>query len=145
MHDYLHRGDNVDEEFDYDINHLLHAGWIMCTFTFVLPFVIWVTTQCLNMQALLLVDWVCLYGYSLTPFVPAVILSVIPFGLISWICLFLAMMISGSLIVRNVLPPMLSSDVGQAKAPPLILAIMGAHVIFFLTVKYSFYHHKTRR
>ena len=145
MHDYLHYDEDVDEEFDYDINHLLHAGWILCTFTFGLPFVLWVTTQCMNVQAILLVDWVCLYGYSLTPFLPAVLLSVIPFSIISWICLLLATLVSCSLIVRNVAAPLLSSDVGQAKAPPLILGILGAHFIFFVMIKYGFFHHKARR
>ena len=139
MHDYLHKNDV--EEFDYDINHLLHAASVLCSYAFGLPLILWVTTQCMNMQALLLVEWVCLYGYSLVPFLPAVVLCIIPFGIVSWIFLLMATIVSCSLIVRNVAAPLLSSDVGQAKAPPVLLAILGTHIIFFLFLKFSFYHH----
>lgn len=137
MHDYLHKNDI--EEFDYDINHLLHAASVCCSYAFALPFILWITTQCMNMQALMLADWVCLYGYSLVPYVPAVILCMIPFGIVSWILLLVATLVSGSLVVRNVAAPLLSCD--QAKAPPILLAILGAHIVFFLFLKFSFYHH----
>jgi hypothetical protein len=140
MHDYFHRSDI--QEFDYDINHLLHAASILMSYSFVLPAILWISTQCLNMQALLLVDWVCLYGYSLVPFMPAVVICIIPFGLVSWITLLLATGVSCSLVVRNVAAPLLSSDVGQAKASPILLAILGTHGIFFFFLKFSFYHHK---
>jgi len=139
VHDYMHKSDV--EEFDYDINHLLHAASVLCTYAFGLPVLFWVTTQCMTIQALLLVEWVCLYGYSLVPFLPAVILCIIPFGIVSWILLSMATVVSCSLVIRNVAAPMLTSDVGQVKAPPVLLAIMGTHIIFFLFLKFSFYHH----
>jgi hypothetical protein len=138
MHDYLHRPDI--QEFDYDINHLLHAASVLCTYSFGVPIVLWLTTQCMSMQALLLVEWVCIYGYSLVPYVPAVMLCIIPFGIVSWVFLIMATVVSCSLVVRNVTAPMLASDVGHAKAPPILLAILGTHIIFFLFLKFSFYH-----
>jgi hypothetical protein len=141
MHDYLHQ--TAEEEFDYDINHLLHAASVLCSYAFGIPFILWITTQCMNMQALLLVEWVCLYGYSLVPFVPAVVLCIIPFGIVSWVFLAMATVVSCSLVVRNVAVPLLSTDVGQAKAPPILLAILGTHIMFFLFLKFSFYHHTT--
>mmetsp|Transcript_75923 Transcript_75923/g.114336 ORF Transcript_75923/g.114336 Transcript_75923/m.114336 type:complete len:331 (+) Transcript_75923:85-1077(+) len=140
MHAYL-RKDDLDE-FDYDMNHLIHAATVLCGFSFVLPTIFWITTQCMNMQALLLVEWVCLYGYSLTPFLPTVMLCVIPVAILQWVLIAVATVVSGLLIVRNVTAPMLSTDVGQAKAPPLILSIIGCHVIFLLYFKISFYHVK---
>jgi hypothetical protein len=142
MHDYLH-ADDVDE-FDYDINHLLHAATVLLSYSFVLPAVFWITTQCLNLQALLLVEWVCLYGYSLVPFLPACLFCIIPWGIVSWICLLLATLVSCSLIIRNVAVPIMTSDAGGAKAPPLIMAILGTHVIFFLFLKFSFYHQTSK-
>jgi len=140
MHAYLKRDDI--ESFDYDINHLMHAGSILFGFTFVIPTVFWVTTQFMNMRGIQLVEWVCMYGYSLTPFVPAVILCVIPFEIVSFVLLLAATIASCSLIVRNLSAPLLASDSGQAKAPPVILAILGTHAIFFLVLKYKFFHHK---
>jgi hypothetical protein len=142
MHAYLHRSDV--EVFEYDINHLMHAASVFSTFSFIIPAVFWITSKCMNMEALSLVEWTCLYGYSLTPFLPAVVLCVIPFGILSWVFLLAAAVVSGSLILRNVAAPMLSTDVGQAKAPPLILAILGTHLIFFLVVKFTFFHHSKK-
>jgi hypothetical protein len=140
MHDYAHSSDV--EEFDYDINHLLHAASICCGYAFVVPTILWVTTQCcMSMNALQLVEWVCLYGYSLCPYLPAVILCVIPIGIVSWVLLALATGASCLLVVRNVAHPLLASDVGQAKAPPIILAILGSSIIFFLFLKFTFYHY----
>jgi len=138
MHDYIHKSDM--EEFEYDINHLLRAASVLCSYSFGLPIILWMTTLCMNMPALLLVEWVCIYGYSLVPFIPAVILCLIPNGLLLWILLTLATVISCSFVVRNVAVPMLSTDAGQAKASPVLMAIMGSHVIFLLFLKFSFYH-----
>lgn len=139
IHDYLHKNDI--ENFDYDITHLLRAASVLCSFSFVIPVILWVTTQCLGIQALLLVEWVCLYGYSLVPFLPAVLLCIIPSGLVSWLLLGVATAISCLLVVRNAAAPLLSGDAGSAKAPPLILAISGTHFIFYFVLKFSFYHH----
>ncbi len=141
MHDYLHRSDI--ETFDYDINHLLHAASIISAYSFGVPIVLWLTTQCMSMQALKLAEWICIYGYSLVPYFPAVMLCIIPFGIVSWIFLIMATVVSCSLVVRNVTAPLLASDVGHAKAPPILLAILGTHIVFFLFLKFSFYHYTT--
>lgn len=140
MHAYLHRDDV--EVFEYDINHLLHAGSVFSSFAFVLPAIIWITTKFMNMEALSLVEWECLYGYSLVPYIPAVLLCVIPIGIFSWAFLIMATLVSCSLVVRNVSAPLLSTDAGQTKAPPIILGILGVHIIFFFVVKFTFYHHR---
>jgi hypothetical protein len=145
LHGYAHR--NEVEEFDYDITHLLHAASILTSFAFGLPIILWLTTTCcMSMNALQLVEWICLYGYSLVPFMPAVVLSVIPFSIIAWITLGVATGVSCLLIIRNVAPVLMayggsSGGVGgQAKGPPIILVILGCHVVFFLVLKFRFYH-----
>jgi protein YIPF1/2 len=103
---------------------------------------LWITTQCcMSMKALTLAEWVCLYGYSLVPFLPVAVLSIIPVGIVSWVLLAAATAVSVLLVVRNVAHPLLANDIGQAKAPPIILIILGTHVVFFLFLKFSFYHH----
>lgn len=142
MHHYLNSTLGEVQEFDYDINLLLHAASICVGYAFVLPLLLWTTTYCcMSITSLQLVEWVCLYGYSLVPYLPAVVLSIIPFGLVSWILLAVATGVSVLLVVRNVAHPMLSSDVGQAKAPPILLVILGSGVIFLLFLKFTFYHY----
>jgi hypothetical protein len=99
----------------------------------------------MNMAALQLVEWLCLYGYSLVPYMPACMLSVIPFSIVAWITLGTATAASCLLVIRNIAPPLMSYDTsssigGQAKGPPIILIMLGCHVLFLLVLKFTFYH-----
>jgi len=93
----------------------------------------------MSMQALGLVDWVCLYGYSFVAFVPATCLCLIPSEVVIWVSLAVATALSAILVLRNVAGPLLASDVSQSKSGPLLLAILGSHVILLLTLKLAFY------
>lgn len=145
VHNYVHRNDV--EEFDYDINHLLHAATVLISFSLLLPTLFWMTTQCcMGMRALQLVEWICIYGYSLVPYIPAVFLSTIPVSIIAWITLGVATGVSCLMVLRNISPSLMASDTssgigGQSKGPPIVLAILGCHVVFFLILKYSFFHY----
>mmetsp|Transcript_6625 Transcript_6625/g.17988 ORF Transcript_6625/g.17988 Transcript_6625/m.17988 type:complete len:299 (-) Transcript_6625:520-1416(-) len=142
MHAYVH-ADDVDE-FDYDINHLLHAASTMCVVAFVIPTVLWVTTQCLSMNSLQLVECVCIYGYSLIAFIPAGFICVIPFSIMSWIALLVATAMSAGLIVRNIVPALMTADTSNSKAPALSVAILVCHGILFFVMKFRFYHQKSK-
>jgi hypothetical protein len=130
------------DEFEYDIDHLLHAMTTLFLFGFCAPTLFWILTQCMSMQALTLAEWICLYGYSFVAFMPATLLCLIPWHVIEWLVLSIATAISAILVLRNVAGPLLASDVSQTKAGPLLLAILGTHVILLLTLKLAFYHHK---
>jgi hypothetical protein len=134
---YLH-SDNIDE-FEFDISHLMRALTILSTWSFAIPTLFWLTTRCMGMNALYLVDWVCLYGYSMLPLLPATVLCLIPSEIVMWVVLAVATAVSGILVLRNVAGPLLASDVSQSKSGPLLLAILGMHVILLLTLKLAFY------
>jgi len=129
------------EEFEYDINHLLHAWSFFAAFVFGVPTVFWFTTRCMSLAALTWAEWICYYGYSMVPFLPASILCIIPVNFIAWLVLFAASGASVLLILRNASTPLLASDQTAQKAPSLILAILVAHFIFFVTMGATFYHH----
>ena len=132
---------NSVAEFQYDINHLIHASSFFTSFVFGVPTVFWLCTRCLSMTGLTWAEWVCYYGYSMVPFLPASILCIIPFNLISWMILLAATGVSALLVLRNASTPLLASDPGHQKAPLLIMAMLAAHVIFFLATGITFYHH----
>ena len=73
---------------------------------------------------------------------PATVLCLIPVAIVEWISLSVATFISVVFILRNVAGPLLAADVTQTKSGPLLLAILGTHVILLLTLKLAFYHHK---
>jgi protein YIPF1/2 len=127
------------EEFEYDISHLARAMSVCFTLVFGVPTLWWTVTQCMGMQALMLVDWICIYGYSMVPYLPATILCLIPWHPWMWLCLVGATVTSGSLILRNIAGPLLSADTLGNKTGPLVLAIIACHIIFLLILKVSFY------
>ncbi|CAB9509205.1 Protein YIPF1 [Seminavis robusta] len=137
----LRYSNDVEAEFEYDINHLLHAWTFLTAFVFGVPSVFWLCTRCMSLQALTLPEWICYYGYSMVPYLPASILCTIPVNFIAWIVLMAATAASGLLVLRNASTPLLASDATAQKAPPLILAILVAHFIFFVAMGVTFYHH----
>lgn len=129
-------------EFEYDITHLLHAWTFMTAFVFGAPTIFWLSTRCMSLNALTWAEWVCYYGYSMVPFLPATLLCIIPINFIAWIVLLAASGASGLLILRNASTPLLASDPTAQKAPPMILAILATHFIFFISMGITFYHHR---
>eukprot|EP00542_Grammatophora_oceanica_P020617 CAMPEP_0194047362 /NCGR_PEP_ID=MMETSP0009_2-20130614/24188_1 /TAXON_ID=210454 /ORGANISM="Grammatophora oceanica, Strain CCMP 410" /LENGTH=344 /DNA_ID=CAMNT_0038692953 /DNA_START=10 /DNA_END=1044 /DNA_ORIENTATION=+ len=132
-------------EFEYDLRHLLHACTVIFGFGFGLPACFWLGTQCLGMQALMMVDWICLYGYSMIFYIPTTLLCLLPVEILIWCFLAVATGASCLLVLRNVAAPLLGADSGGSKSGPLLMCVMGCHAIFFLVLKLTFYrvHHES--
>lgn len=139
MHGYLHRDDV--EEFESDINHLVHAMPVLYAYTFGIPAALFVVLRCLAIPFPLM-ELVCLYGYSLVPYAPTLLLCLIPINFLEWIFLMAATGMSCLLVLRNVSTPILSSDVGLSKAPALVMFVVACHLIFVLVLKFAFFHHR---
>ena len=63
-----------------------------------------------------------------------------------------ATLLSGMLVLRNVVGSILASSRGganiggggmQGKSGGLIMCLVGCHLVFFVVVKLAFYHHHT--
>jgi len=133
------RTDNAGE-FEYDISHLVHAMTVCFGFVLGIPALWWILTQCLGMQCLMMVDWICLYGYSMVPYIPSTLFCLIPSHAWIWICLIITTGVSGGLVVRNVASALLAADTTSNKAGPILIAVMVSHVIFLLVLKLTFYN-----
>ena len=141
-------GEFAEEEWDYDINQLLHATWILYSFSFLLPMGFYFVFRLSGIYSLSMADLICLYGYSLVPFVPTSWICVAPVSWLQWVSLCISTVISGMLVLRNVTGPILESGaagggggMGQGKSGGLIMAVIGCHFVFFLVMKLVFYHH----
>jgi len=130
-----------EELFEYDLQHLIRASTILFTFVFVIPTIYWMGTNCMGLRALNLVDWICYYGYSMTPFLPAVVICMLPSSIWSWLVLLVATAASALLVIKNVSNALLAVDASGSKAPTIVMSILGVHVIFFFTVKLVFFKH----
>lgn len=113
---------------------------VLGTFVFGLPTLLWLLTQCMGMSAMGMFDWICLYGYSMVIYLPATVLCLVPLDFVIWLSLGLATAISVLLIVRNIATPLLSADVSQTKAAPIIIMVLVCHVILLLVLRYAFYY-----
>jgi hypothetical protein len=140
----------AEEEWDYDINQLLHATWILYSFSFILPMVLYVIFRLMNVISFSIVDLICLYGYSLVPYMASTWICMFPVSWLQWLVLGVSTVISGLLVLRNVTGPIMESSAGggggggmggQGKSGGLIMAVIGCHFIFFLVLKLGFYHH----
>eukprot|EP00543_Licmophora_paradoxa_P006532 CAMPEP_0202456644 /NCGR_PEP_ID=MMETSP1360-20130828/13852_1 /ASSEMBLY_ACC=CAM_ASM_000848 /TAXON_ID=515479 /ORGANISM="Licmophora paradoxa, Strain CCMP2313" /LENGTH=335 /DNA_ID=CAMNT_0049076515 /DNA_START=1 /DNA_END=1008 /DNA_ORIENTATION=- len=126
------------EEFEYDVTHVVNAMYIIYSFSFGVPAVWWCVTQCLGLSTpLKLMDWICLYGYSLVSYFPATILCLFPFHIWIWFVLMVATIFSCLLVVRNVAGPLLGAD--PNKSGSLLIGILVSHFIFLLVLKFKFY------
>jgi len=134
-------GETNVEEFEVDIDHLLHACNVVVFFVFGMSSAFWMGASCMGMNGISWGFWVCCYGYSQMPFMVAAILCCIfPLELVTWALLFTADVASALLIVRNLSTPIMAQDaVGNAKAAPLILAMMVVHFIYLLVIKFTFF------
>jgi hypothetical protein len=133
----------AENEWDYDINQLLHATWILYIFSVGLPAVYYVVFRVAGVNGLGLVDLICFYGYSLVPYLPVAWICIVPIHAVQWTSLGIATVLSGMLVVRNVIGPILESAAGpsgQGKSGGLIMSVMGCHLIFYLVMKLAFYH-----
>ena len=145
----------AEEEWDYDINQLLHAMWILYSFSLGLPtllyFLLRIVIGSSSNNNLGLVELICLYGYSLVPYLPVTWLCVVPYNWVQWFVLGVATMLSGMLVLRNVVGSIINSSSGggggggmggfQGKGGGLIMCVIGFHFVFFLVMKLAFYHH----
>jgi len=149
----------AEEEWDYDINQLLRATSILYSFSFGLPTVLYLLLRLMGGNSnnsannLGLADLICLYGYSLVPYLPVTWMCILPYNWVQWSILGIATLVSGMLVLRNVVGSILESSRGgggglggggmQGKSGGLIMCLVGCHLVFFLVLKLSFYHHHT--
>ena len=138
---HRHRNETGAEEFEVDIMHLLRACNVVLFFVFGMSSAFWLAASCMGMPGISWGLWVCIYGYSQTPFVMAAILCCIfPVEVLTWLLMIVAGIASALLVVRNLSTPLMGQDnAGNAKAAPIIMAMMVVHFIYILVVKLTFF------
>jgi len=129
-----------EEVFEYDLRHLLRAGTVLSVFVWVVPSLLWLACTCMGMPNISWPLWVCVYGYSMTPYLLAALVAWVPISIIEWLFLALATAMSALLVIRNLSTPLLAQDgIQQAKAAPILMSILAMHGIFLLVLKFAFY------
>lgn len=114
----------IEEEFEYDLTHLLNAMYICFIYTFGISTFFWLVCICMGFnngqhnnntssssKYLSWIYWVCHYGYSLVPILIGTCVAwILPYTLFHWIVLATATFISSLFIIRNLSTPLLEQE-----------------------------------
>lgn len=85
---------------------------------------LWRSNKVMNLVSYSFMEIVCVYGYSLAIYVPAVVIWVLPFEWLRWVSIVIALCLSGSVLVLTFWPAVRDDH------PKVILAILSAIVTF---------------
>ena len=122
--------ETIEEEFEYDLTHLLNAMYICFFYTFGISTFFWLVCICMgfnngqhsssnnnsnttnnNSKYLSWTYWVCHYGYSLVPILIGTCVAwILPYTLFHWIVLGTATFTSSLFIIRNLSTPLLEQE-----------------------------------
>ena len=113
------------------------AGTILYTFGFGFPLVMWLALKFFFKQEIKYVSLICLYGYSLTCFIPVLIICASGFAWIQWILLLYGIANSSAFVVINLWNFIKELE---EKSRYIFLGIFGAgQFILFLILKFYFF------
>ncbi|XP_027012494.2 protein YIPF1 [Tachysurus fulvidraco] len=100
-------------------------------------FLSWRSRKISSMMSYSFLEIVCVYGYSLSVYIPAVVLWVIPSEALRWISILVALCLSGSVLVLTFWPVM------RADRPRVVLTVLCAvvtlHVLLAIGCKVYFF------
>lgn len=89
-------------------------------------FLLWRNNKILNLVSYSFMEIVCVYGYSLSIYIPAVVLWIFPFEWLRWCSIVVALCLSGSVLVMTFWPAVRDDH------PKVIMAIISAIVVLNL-------------
>ena len=132
-------------KWTYNFNQLTLAGSVVYSYVTLLPLLFWMLLRYYEASKKL-VDVLCIYGYTLSVFVPISILCVIPSNLLRWLLILVGGGISAVFLLSNFhahIADCFPYGEGDAKRKMyLLLGSMGAfHVVLVLLFKIYFFHY----
>uniref|UniRef100_A0A8C6UJ10 Protein YIPF n=1 Tax=Neogobius melanostomus TaxID=47308 RepID=A0A8C6UJ10_9GOBI len=85
---------------------------------------LWRSNKVMNLVSYSFMEIVCVYGYSLAVYIPAVIIWILPFMWLQWLSIVVALCLSGSVLVMTFWPAVRDDH------PKIYIAILSAIVAF---------------
>lgn len=120
--------------WQFDISKVNWGAGLFYGYAFLLPLVLYFFFKYIGL-ALGLVQLWCLYGYSLFVFIPASALALIPVGLLKWIIVAAAGLVSTTFVTLNIKTHLGLSDWSYI----VVLGLLVLHAGFALTFKILFF------
>ncbi|XP_028831611.1 protein YIPF1 [Denticeps clupeoides] len=97
----------------------------------------WRQSKVVSMVSYTFLEIVCVYGYSLFIYIPAVVLWIIPYEVLRWCSILVALCLSGSVLVLTFWPAIRSDRPRIVMA--VLLAVVGLHVLLAVGCKMYFF------
>lgn len=85
---------------------------------------LWRSNKVMNLVSYSFMEIVCVYGYSLAVYIPAVVIWIIPFVWLQWLSIVIALCLSGSVLVMTFWPAVRDDH------PKVYIAILSVIVTF---------------
>ncbi|KAI3374738.1 hypothetical protein L3Q82_021298 [Scortum barcoo] len=87
-------------------------------------FLLWRNNKILNLVSYSFMEIVCVYGYSLAIYIPAVVLWILPYEWLRWCSIVVALLLSCSVLELTFWPAVRDDN------PRVIISVMSAIVVF---------------
>ncbi|XP_060939938.1 protein YIPF1 [Limanda limanda] len=105
------------------------AATAIFTYAWLVPlalwgFLLWRNNKIMNLVSYSFMEIICVYGYSLSIYIPAVVLWILPFEWLRWCTIVVALCLSGSVLVMTLWPAV------REDHPKVIVAVLSAVVLF---------------
>ena len=133
-------------KWTYNFNQLTMAGTVVYSYVTVLPLLVWLLLRYYEASKRL-VDVLCIYGYTLSAFVPISVLCVVPSDLLRWILVLVGGAISSIFLLSNFHAHLADCfPYGEGDAKKKTYSLLGAmlcfHIIlvFMFKVQFFYYH-----
>mmetsp|Transcript_20481 Transcript_20481/g.28192 ORF Transcript_20481/g.28192 Transcript_20481/m.28192 type:complete len:235 (-) Transcript_20481:113-817(-) len=123
--------------WEYNFQSVLTASSLIYGYAAIAPTLIWFVFRQYEPK-LKFISIFCLYGYSLIPFLPAVMVCLFPFELGCWLAMLTAAIVSGLLLLKNLAPLIVVHAKNQAA---LLLAFVGfIQLTLMISMKLYFFY-----
>uniref|UniRef100_A0A0C9RY25 Protein YIPF n=2 Tax=Fopius arisanus TaxID=64838 RepID=A0A0C9RY25_9HYME len=146
---YLQASYTGQHHWRYEFHIVSYAATCIFLYVWLLPLVIWAAVKWTNqpndadLDAELietnkppgLLELLCLYGYSLSIYIPTAFMWTIQIGWLQWILVGIAAILSGGVLLRSLMP----SITGKQK-PIYIAVILGMHLLLATGFMLCFFH-----
>lgn len=123
-------------EGGYDLNTLIVSTWVVYGFAAGAPVLVWLVLNQMD-TPVALVQLGCMYGYSLGPYLPAVLACAVPLPYINLVALGAAVTLSVVFLLRALTPVLLERNV--ALASPVMAGVGVLQALFTLVIKFAFF------
>ncbi|RZF46548.1 hypothetical protein LSTR_LSTR013078 [Laodelphax striatellus] len=136
--DYMRTVDQpiYNHHWKYDFHMVSASASIIFTYTCFLPVILWgvIKWQGDVESPLGLLELLCVYGYSMTIFIPMSVLWLIQIGWLQWLLVFVGSLMSGCVLITSVWPTF------KQRGMIFILVIQVLHSLLAMGFMLHFFH-----